>query len=134
MPIKLTWKSILGVLAGLGAPVAIFTTHPTTAQGWVAGAVALGGWVVIGLERLADSKDFATLAGPGAVAEIAKVRAVAAADAVKLTNRITDLTAEATNWEALARKAMALTVVSVVPPVTVPPAPVPPVAPAVPGA
>ena len=98
-PFKITWKSLVGILAGLGAPVAALTTHPTTAQGWVAAATALGGWIVVGLERLADSKDFATAAGPAATAEVAKIKADAAKFVAAAQAEVDRLTPLARAWE-----------------------------------
>lgn len=61
MPVKLTWKSV----AGLVATVAGFVLpYVTTAVSHTQGVAAIvGGLVVIGLERLADAKDFATTGG-----------------------------------------------------------------------
>jgi hypothetical protein len=78
MPIKFTWKSILGCIALLGGPTVALSCHAMPSG--VATALAAGGAFIIGLERIADSRDLATMAGPGAAAELAKVRADATAE------------------------------------------------------
>jgi hypothetical protein len=88
MPLKFTWKSIAGLLSLVAGYVLPYVT--TGVSHWQGALGSLGGLLVLGFERLADSKDFATTGGvnvgalSAAVAdarsEVATVKAQAAAD------------------------------------------------------
>jgi hypothetical protein len=93
---KFTWKSILGLVASVAGPaLAVLTAsngsaHVATA-GVASGSLAtIGGLIVVGLERLADAKDYATDGGVNvsalttayhnAVEQVATVKAQAQSD------------------------------------------------------
>ena len=137
MPIKLTWKSVVGFLSMLGGSLTAANLSGFHLPASVSATlVGIGGAIVL-VERLADSKDYATDGGAAVSDQLASLSAAYDSVRKQLTTvqqqAVTDIGAAKADYEKLVAAltsppAAGITPTPGVQPAANPPVPTPPAA------